>query len=133
MTRFPGFSASNFDHPECVQPSVFWTGEAGVLIMETVLKIRRMQQVDGKSINTIANITSLSRNTVLKNLRQPPSGISWGGPFSIAKRSCEAGFRPPPLCVLSAAHNADLKGMVVISSPRSQLAPFKPHRFGQRP
>lgn len=32
------------------------------------------------------------------------------------------------------AHDADLKGMVVIRSPRTQLVPFRLHRFGkQRP
>lgn len=30
------------------------------------------------------------------------------------------------------AHNADLKGMVVIRSPRPQLVPFKLHRFGKQ-
>ena len=41
--------------------------------METVLKIRRMHQVDGQSISAIAKVTGLSRNTVRKYLRQPPS------------------------------------------------------------
>lgn len=41
--------------------------------METVLKIRRMHQVDGQSINAIAKVTGLSRNTVRKYLRQPLS------------------------------------------------------------
>lgn len=41
--------------------------------METVLKIRRMHQVDGQSISVIAKVTGLSRNTVRKYLRQPPS------------------------------------------------------------
>ena len=30
------------------------------------------------------------------------------------------------------AHDADLKGMVVIRPPRPQLVPFKLHRFGQQ-
>ncbi|MFB2908126.1 hypothetical protein ACE1BH_24990, partial [Aeromonas jandaei] len=30
------------------------------------------------------------------------------------------------------AHDADLKGMVVIRSPNFQLVPFKLHRFGQQ-
>jgi len=30
------------------------------------------------------------------------------------------------------AHDADLKEMVVIRSPRSPLVPFKLHRFGQQ-
>jgi len=38
--------------------------------METVLKIRRMHQVDGKSISAIARETGLSRNTIKKYLRQ---------------------------------------------------------------
>lgn len=29
------------------------------------------------------------------------------------------------------AHDANLKGMVVIRSPGCQLIPFKPHRFGK--
>ena len=41
--------------------------------METVLKIRRMHQLDGQSISAIAKATGLSRNTVRKYLRQPPS------------------------------------------------------------
>ncbi|HHQ4546723.1 TPA: helix-turn-helix domain-containing protein [Aeromonas veronii] len=41
--------------------------------METVLKIRRMHQVDGQSISAIAKVTGLSRNTVRKYLRQPLS------------------------------------------------------------
>lgn len=41
-----------------------------MLIMETVLKIRRWHQVDGKSISAIARDTGLSRNTVKKYLRQ---------------------------------------------------------------
>ncbi|MDM5135042.1 hypothetical protein [Aeromonas salmonicida] len=45
--------------------------------METVIKIRRMQQVDGKSISAIAKIIGLFRHTVRKYLRQSPSGISW--------------------------------------------------------
>ena len=44
-----------------------------MLIMETVLKIRRMHQVDGQSISAIAKVTGLSRNTVRKYLRQPSS------------------------------------------------------------
>lgn len=38
--------------------------------METVLKIRRMHLVDGKSISAIARETGLSRNTVKKHLRK---------------------------------------------------------------
>lgn len=41
--------------------------------METVLKIRRMHQVDGLSISAIAKLTTLSRNTVRKYLRQSSS------------------------------------------------------------
>lgn len=44
-----------------------------MLIMETVLKIRRMHQVDGLSISAIAKLTTLSRNTVRKYLRQSSS------------------------------------------------------------
>lgn len=44
-----------------------------MLIMETVLKIRRMHQVDGLSISAIVNVTGLSRNTVRKYLRQSSS------------------------------------------------------------
>lgn len=43
--------------------------------METVLKIRRMYQLDGQSISSIAKVTGLSRNTVRKYLRQPPSEL----------------------------------------------------------
>lgn len=41
--------------------------------MKTVLKSRRMHQVDCQSISAIAKVTGLSRNTVRKYLRQPPS------------------------------------------------------------
>lgn len=41
-----------------------------MLIMESVLKIRRMHQVDGLSISAIARQLNLSRNTVRKYLRQ---------------------------------------------------------------
>lgn len=44
-----------------------------MLIMETVLKIRRMHQVDGQSISAIAHLTGLSRNTVRKYLHQSSS------------------------------------------------------------
>ncbi|HDO1330108.1 TPA: hypothetical protein P2Q98_003543 [Aeromonas veronii] len=43
--------------------------------METVLKIRRMYQLDSQSISSIAKVTGLSRNTVRKYLRQPPSEL----------------------------------------------------------
>ncbi|MFM4987327.1 hypothetical protein ACEUAZ_14500, partial [Aeromonas veronii] len=43
-------------------------------------------------------------------------------------------FRPVGDGVKRRAHDADLKGMVVIRSPSPQLVPFKLHRFGkQRP
>ncbi len=43
-------------------------------------------------------------------------------------------LRPVGDGVKRLAHDADLKGMVMIRSPRPQLVPFKPHRFGkQRP
>ncbi|GGB87547.1 transposase [Marinobacterium zhoushanense] len=41
-----------------------------MLIMESVLKIRRMHQVDGLSVSAIARQLNLSRNTVRKYLRQ---------------------------------------------------------------
>ena len=44
-----------------------------MLIMESVLKIRRMHQLDGLSISAITRQLNLSRNTVRKYLRQPPS------------------------------------------------------------
>ncbi len=44
-----------------------------MLIMESVLKIRRMHQVDGLSISAITRQLNLSRNTVRKYLRQPLS------------------------------------------------------------
>lgn len=44
-----------------------------MLIMESVLKIRRMHLVDGLSISAIARQLNLSRNTVRKYLRQPLS------------------------------------------------------------
>ncbi len=43
-------------------------------------------------------------------------------------------LRPVVDGVKRRAHDADLKVMVVIRSPRPQLVPFKLHRFGeQRP
>jgi hypothetical protein len=53
---FRGFQRPILATPECVQLSGFWTGVSGVLIRETVLKIRRIHQVDGLSINAIANV-----------------------------------------------------------------------------
>ncbi|MFM5466157.1 hypothetical protein ACET66_19320, partial [Aeromonas simiae] len=40
--------------------------------------------------------------------------------------------RPVGDGVKRCAHDADLKGMVVIRSPRPQLVPFKLHRFGKQ-
>ncbi|WP_421290862.1 hypothetical protein, partial [Aeromonas veronii] len=41
-------------------------------------------------------------------------------------------LRPVGDGVKRLAHDADLKGMVMIRSPRPQLVPFKPHRFGKQ-
>ena len=41
-------------------------------------------------------------------------------------------LRPVVDGVKGRAHDADLKGMVVISSPNFQLIPFKLHLFGQQ-
>ncbi|MFB2907685.1 hypothetical protein ACE1BH_22635, partial [Aeromonas jandaei] len=41
-------------------------------------------------------------------------------------------LRPVGDGVKRRAHDADLKGMVVIRSPNFQLVPFKLHRFGQQ-
>jgi hypothetical protein len=41
-------------------------------------------------------------------------------------------LRPVGDGVKRLAHDADLKGMVVIRSPLPQLVPFKLHRFGQQ-
>ena len=41
-------------------------------------------------------------------------------------------LRPVGDGVKRCAHDADLKGMVVIRSPSPQLVPFKLHRFGQQ-
>lgn len=41
-------------------------------------------------------------------------------------------LRPVSDGVKRRAHDADLKGMVVIRSLRPQLVPFTPHRFGQQ-
>ncbi|MBP4077979.1 hypothetical protein [Aeromonas sp. MrichA-1] len=41
-------------------------------------------------------------------------------------------LRPVGDGVKRCAHDADLKGMVVIRSPRPQLVPFKLHRFGKQ-
>jgi hypothetical protein len=73
---FRGFQRPILATPECVQLSGFWTGVSGVLIRETVLKIRRIHQVDGLSINAIANVAvpdSSSKTCsarVIKGLRQ---------------------------------------------------------------
>ena len=71
MTRFPGFSASSFDHPGICATIRSLDRRTWVLIIETVLKIRRMHQVYGQSIS--ANATGHSLNTVRKYLRQLPS------------------------------------------------------------
>jgi hypothetical protein len=42
-------------------------------------------------------------------------------------------LRPVGDGVKRLAHDADLKGMVVIRSPHFQLVTFKPHRFWKRP
>lgn len=77
-----------------------------MLIMETVLKIRRMHQVDGCSISGIARQLNLSRNTVRKYLRtadkspptycrDQPSKPKLGEYESILKKFIEADLKQP--------------------------------------
>lgn len=133
MTRFPGFSASNFAPP-------------GVCATIRFLDRRIWGINHGNRDQDPAHAASgwqvhqchRQNYWPLSPYRsQIPSPITFrdflGVPFSIAKRSCEAGFRPLPLCALSAARNTDLKGMVVISSSRSQMTLFKPHRLVSTP
>jgi len=79
MIRFPGFSASNFDHPGVCATIRFldrriWDINHGNRDQDPA---HAAWQVDGKSISAIAKIIGLFRHTVRKYLRQPPSGISW--------------------------------------------------------
>src|SRR6201985_3584754 len=58
-------------------PASAWSGRWGMLIVETIGRIRREHLVKGKSIREIARDLKLSRNTVRKVLRSGETSFSY--------------------------------------------------------
>ena len=61
-----------------IQGSPFWTdGVTGMLVVETIARIRREHFVQGKAIKAIERDLKVSRNTVRKVIRSDATAFSY--------------------------------------------------------